>query len=66
MVADELRSAALASDVIVTCTTAEQPFLERAMVGAGTFIAAVGADEPADASAADTAAHSQESSAPQA
>jgi ornithine cyclodeaminase/alanine dehydrogenase-like protein (mu-crystallin family) len=32
------------SDVIVTCTSARTPFLGRADVDPGTFIAAVGAD----------------------
>jgi len=40
------RKAALASDVIVTCTPAHQPFLEPADVRSGTFIAAIGADNP--------------------
>jgi alanine dehydrogenase len=34
------------SDVCVTCTPARQPFLLREHVGAGTFVAAVGADSP--------------------
>jgi alanine dehydrogenase len=38
--------AALASDVIVTCTSAHAPFLTVPDVRAGTFIAAVGADNP--------------------
>jgi ornithine cyclodeaminase/alanine dehydrogenase-like protein (mu-crystallin family) len=45
-VADNLADAALASDIIVTCTTATEPFLAAAMVRPGTFIAAVGADAP--------------------
>ena len=36
--------AARAADVIVTCTTATEPFLELGMIRAGTFVAAVGAD----------------------
>src|SRR5436309_14921894 len=40
------RKAALASDVIVTCTSAHVPFLHPADVRAGTFIAAIGADNP--------------------
>ncbi len=32
------------SDIIVTCTPAQQPFLFQSAVGPGTFIAAVGAD----------------------
>jgi alanine dehydrogenase len=35
------------SDVIVTCTTSQFPFLERQHLRAGAFIAAVGADGPA-------------------
>jgi alanine dehydrogenase len=34
------------SDVCVTCTPSRQPFLLREHVGAGTFVAAVGADSP--------------------
>lgn len=34
------------ADVIVTCTTARQPFLEVSHVRPGTFVAAVGADNP--------------------
>jgi ornithine cyclodeaminase/alanine dehydrogenase-like protein (mu-crystallin family) len=45
-VADELAPAALASEVVVTCTTSREPFLARGMVRPGTFIAAVGADSP--------------------
>lgn len=43
-VPDDLAGAALASDIIITCTTSRQPFLDRDMVRAGTFVAAVGAD----------------------
>lgn len=42
----DLKAAALSADVIATCTTARQPFLETNMVRPGTFIAAVGADSP--------------------
>lgn len=45
--AQELAAAARQSDVIVTCTTASEPFLRTEMVRPGTFIAAVGADSPA-------------------
>jgi alanine dehydrogenase len=45
-VAEDLTTAALASDIIVTCTTSRQPFLDLGMVRAGTFVAAVGADSP--------------------
>ena len=46
MVADDLLEAAQASDVIVTCTPATEPYLCAGMVRPGTFIAAVGADAP--------------------
>ena len=42
----ELAAAALSADVIATCTTAREPFLDADMVQPGTFIAAVGADSP--------------------
>lgn len=42
----ELRGATLSSDVIVTCTTSRQAFLGRDDVRAGSFVAAVGADNP--------------------
>lgn len=42
----DLGAAALASDVIVTCTTARSPFLEAGFVRPGAFVAAVGADSP--------------------
>lgn len=45
-IAGDLRRATLASDIIVTCTTARAPFLGMADVAPGTFIAAVGADNP--------------------
>jgi alanine dehydrogenase len=41
-----LRAATLDSDVIVTCTTAHTPYLGIADVRPGTFIAAIGADNP--------------------
>lgn len=44
--AGELREAALASDVIVACTTARTAYLESAHVPDGAFVAAVGADSP--------------------
>jgi alanine dehydrogenase len=34
------------SDVCVTCTSSRQPFLKREHIGPGTFIAAIGADNP--------------------
>lgn len=42
----QLRDAARAADIIVTCTTAQAPFLGEADVSPGAFIAAVGADNP--------------------
>lgn len=42
----EIRQASLASDVVVTCTTAREPFLGAADVAPGGFVAAVGADSP--------------------
>jgi alanine dehydrogenase len=44
---DRLGEAARVSDAIVTCTSAKEPFLGVEDVRAGTFIAAVGADNPA-------------------
>ncbi|HZT61564.1 MAG TPA: hypothetical protein VFA36_00395, partial [Burkholderiales bacterium] len=40
----DLREAAAASRIIVTCTTAQRYFITRDMVKQGTFVAAVGAD----------------------
>jgi ornithine cyclodeaminase/alanine dehydrogenase-like protein (mu-crystallin family) len=45
-VPDTLRAATRESDVIVTCTTSHAPFLAIDDVKAGTFIAAIGADNP--------------------
>lgn len=45
-IAASLRTATLASDVIVTCTPAKAPFLGPEDVRPGTFIAAIGADNP--------------------
>ena len=45
--AGELRPATLASDIVVTCTPARRHFLGAADVRPGTFVAAVGADNPA-------------------
>lgn len=42
--APELAQAVATSDIVVTCTTAHRYFLTREMVRAGTFVAAVGAD----------------------
>jgi len=44
--APELSAAAHGSDIIVTCTTARNAFLQPGMVAPGTFIGAVGADSP--------------------
>ena len=43
-VAPRLGDAVRQSDMVVTCTTSTRHFIEREMVSAGTFIAAVGAD----------------------
>ena len=45
-VARDMPSAAGTADVIVTCTTATEPFLEADTVGPGAFISAVGTDKP--------------------
>lgn len=45
-VAGDLGPAARQADVIVTCTTAASPFLDSDLVSPGTFVAAVGADNP--------------------
>jgi alanine dehydrogenase len=42
----DLGSAAEQADVIACCTTSNEPFLDVGMVRPGTFIAAVGADNP--------------------
>ena len=42
----DVQSAAEQADVIACCTTAREPFLDLGMVRPGTFIAAVGADNP--------------------
>ena len=41
---EELATGTLESGIVVTCTTASQPFLRPEMIAPGTFIAAVGAD----------------------
>ena len=41
-----LRAATLESDIVVTCTTARTPYLGAADVRPGTFVAAIGADNP--------------------
>lgn len=43
---DNFEDATLASQAIVTCTSSRKPFLGRNHVAPGTFIAAVGADNP--------------------
>ncbi|HYC47978.1 MAG TPA: ornithine cyclodeaminase family protein [Burkholderiales bacterium] len=40
----DLAPAVAASDVVITCTTAQRYFIERKMVKPGTFVAGVGAD----------------------
>ncbi len=40
----ELKDESLSADVIATCTTAREPFLDAGMVKPGAFVAAVGAD----------------------
>jgi len=42
----DLKSAARSADVIVTCTPATEPFLDADMIQPGTFVAAIGADNP--------------------
>jgi ornithine cyclodeaminase/alanine dehydrogenase len=42
----ELSAGSERADVVVTCTTSRRPFLRREHVRPGTFIAAVGADNP--------------------
>lgn len=44
--APELAASVAASDIVVTCTTSHRFFITREMVRPGTFIAAVGADNP--------------------
>ena len=44
--AENRAEATSASDLIVTCTTSRTPFLDESDVRPGTFIAAVGADNP--------------------
>lgn len=42
----DLRAAVRQSEICVTCTPARQPYLGAADVSSGTFIAAIGADNP--------------------
>jgi alanine dehydrogenase len=44
--AADLEGALSQSDIVVTCTTSRQAFVTPAMIRPGTFIAAVGADNP--------------------
>ena len=46
LVAERLEAATLASAVIVTCTPSRVPFLARAHLADGAFVAALGADHP--------------------
>jgi len=41
---EDLENAVGQSEIVVTCTPAKQPFLEKRFIKPGTFIAAVGAD----------------------
>ena len=45
-VVDDLKTAVRQSDVCVTCTPSKQPFLREGFIAPGTFIAAIGADNP--------------------
>ena len=44
--AENLEDAVRGSDVVVTCTPSRTPFIRRAWIRPGAFIAAVGADSP--------------------
>jgi alanine dehydrogenase len=44
MAVTDLAAAVAASDIVITCTTASRFFITREMVGPGTFVAGVGAD----------------------
>lgn len=44
--ASDLGAAVAGSDIVITCTTSKRFFITHDMVSAGTFIAAVGADNP--------------------
>ena len=44
--ATDLEAAVRQSDICVTCTPAKQPFLKADLITPGTFIAAVGSDNP--------------------
>ena len=43
---DGLAASVAEADIVVTCTTAGEPFLDADLVPAGAFVAAVGADSP--------------------
>jgi ornithine cyclodeaminase/alanine dehydrogenase-like protein (mu-crystallin family) len=43
---DDFDAASLTADIIACCTSAREPFLNAGIVRGGTFIAAVGADNP--------------------
>ena len=45
-VAGDLAAAVARSDIVITCTTSRRFFITHDMVRAGTFIAAIGADNP--------------------
>jgi ornithine cyclodeaminase/alanine dehydrogenase-like protein (mu-crystallin family) len=45
-IAGDFKQAVNASDIVITCTTSKRFFITHDMVSAGTFIAAVGADNP--------------------
>ena len=46
VVADDLKTAVSQSDIVVTCTPSRAPFIRRAWIRPGTFVAAIGADSP--------------------
>jgi ornithine cyclodeaminase/alanine dehydrogenase len=43
---DDLQMALRQSDICITCTPSKRPFLKEEFIAPGTFIAAVGADNP--------------------
>jgi len=43
---NDLAKAVASSDIVITCTTSKRFFITHGMVRPGTFIAAVGADNP--------------------
>ena len=44
--ASDLSRAVAASDIVVTCTTSRRPIVHKGQIKPGTFVAAVGADNP--------------------